>query len=201
MIEFLRTIYYWLVTGLVSVISLVFYPCRVYGKRNVPRKGGFILASNHESNIDPMLLPVVCPRQMRFMAKDSLFKDPVLGTLIRMGGGFPIKRGRADRGALNEFLNQLKRGYPVLIFPQGTRGGAKPQAGVGFLAIKSGRPVLPTYIDGTDQVLPKGTSFPQRHPVKVVFGKPLKFDPQEDPDVVAQKVMDAILALKPPTAA
>jgi 1-acyl-sn-glycerol-3-phosphate acyltransferase len=195
MIEFLRTIYYWLVTGFVAVISLVFYPCRVRGKRNVPRKGGFILASNHESNIDPMLLPVVCPRQMRFMAKDSLFKNPVLGTLIRMGGGFPVKRGRADRGALTEFLNQLELGYPVLIFPQGTRGGQKIQAGVGFLAVKSGKFVLPTYIEDTDKVLPPGKTFPARHPVKVVFGKPLKFGPDEDPQVVADKVMAAIISL------
>ena len=196
MIEFLRSIYYWLVTGLVSIVSLIFYPCRVYGRMNVPRKGGFILASNHESNIDPMLLPVVCPRQMRFMAKDSLFSNPVLGALIRTGGGFPIRRGRADRGALTEFLHQLDLGYPVLIFPQGTRGGEKPQAGVGFLAVKSGKAVLPTYIEGTDQVLPKGKSFPQRHPVKVIFGEPLSFGPNEEPDVVAQKVMAAIFALK-----
>jgi 1-acyl-sn-glycerol-3-phosphate acyltransferase len=192
MIEFLRTIYYWLVTGLVSVISLVFYPCRIVGRENVPAKGGFILASNHESNIDPMLLPVVCPRQMRFMAKDSLFKNPILGALIRTGGGFPIKRGRADRGALTEFLHQLKLGYPVLIFPQGTRGGEKIQAGVGFLAVKSGMPVLPTYIEGTDKALPPGKTFPTRYPVKVVFGKPLIFGPDDDPQIVADKIMAAI---------
>ena len=199
MIEFLRSIYYWLVTGLVSIVSLIFYPCQVYGRQNVPSKGGFILASNHESNIDPMLLPVVCPRQMRFMAKDSLFKNPVLGALIRTGGGFPIKRGRADRGALTEFLHQLELGYPVLIFPQGTRGGDKPQAGVGFLAVKSGKPVLPTYIEGTDQVLPKGQACPQRHAVKVNFGQPLMFGPHEEPDIVAKKVMAAIFALKNPS--
>ncbi len=196
MTEFLRSIYYWLVTGLVSVISLVFYPCRVVGRQNVPRKGGFILASNHESNIDPMLLPVVCPRQMRFMAKDSLFKNPVLGALIRTGGGFPVRRGRADRGALSEFLRQLESGYPVLIFPQGTRGGANVQAGVGFLAVKSGKPVLPTYIQDTDKALPPGKSFPTRHPVKVVFGKPMTFGPDEDPQAVAEKIMAAILAQK-----
>jgi 1-acyl-sn-glycerol-3-phosphate acyltransferase len=196
LVDLLRSIYYWLSTGLVSIVSMIFYPCHVIGRENVPSKGGFILASNHESNIDPMLLPVVCPRQMRFMAKDSLFKNPVLEWIIRTGGGFPIKRGRADRGALTEFLNQLDLGYPVLIFPQGTRGGEKPQAGVGFLAVKSGKPVLPTYIEGTDKVLPKGKSFPQRHPVKVVFGKPITFSPDEDPQIVADKVMTAIWALK-----
>ena len=195
MVEFLRTIYYWLVTGLVSVVSLIFYPCRVYGRKNVPSKGGFILASNHESNIDPILLPVVCPRQMRFMAKDSLFSNPVLGALIRCGGGFPIRRGKADRNALNEFLHQLELGYPVLIFPQGTRGGEKIQSGVGFLSVKSGKPVLPVYIEGTDQALPKGKVLPRRHPVRVVFGQPLVFGLQEAPEDVAEKVMAAILVL------
>lgn len=154
------------------------------------------MASNHESNIDPILLPVVCPRQMRFMAKDSLFKNFFLRALMRMGGGFPVKRGRLDRGALNEFLSQLQAGYPVLIFPQGTRGGEKAHAGVGFLAVKSGKPVLPVYIEGTVHVLPKGKPFPQRHPVKVVFGKPIIFSPDEFPEVVAEKVMAAIFALK-----
>jgi 1-acyl-sn-glycerol-3-phosphate acyltransferase len=196
MVEFLRSIYYWLATGLASLVSLSFYPCKVVGRENVPSKGGFILASNHESNIDPMLLPVVCPRQMRFMAKDSLFSNPVLGWIIRTGGGFPVKRGRPDKGAMDEFLRQLGLGYPVLIFPQGTRGGERPQAGVGFLAAKSGKPVLPTYIEGTDKVLAKGKALPQRHAVKVVFGKPITFGSDEAADVVAQKVMAAIWALK-----
>lgn len=195
MIEFLRSVYYWSCTGLVSILSLMFYPCTVRGRENVPARGGFILASNHESNIDPMLLPVVCPRQMRFMAKEELFKNPVLAAVIRTGGGFSIKRGAPDRGALSEFLHQLELGYPVLIFPQGTRGGEKIQAGVGFLAVKSGKPVLPAYIEGTDQVLPKGCSFPQRHAVRVTFGKPVTFGPDEKPDAAAEKVMAAIKAL------
>ncbi|MFH0754411.1 MAG: lysophospholipid acyltransferase family protein [Candidatus Omnitrophota bacterium] len=199
MLEFLKSIYYWFMTGVAAVISYVFYPCLVLGRKHVPRQGGFILASNHESNIDPILLPVACPRQMRFMAKDSLFSNPVLGAIIRTGGGFPVKRGRPDKGAMGEFLRQLDLGYPVLIFPQGTRGGTRPQAGVGFLAVKSGKPVLPAYIEGTDQVLAKGKFLPQRHPVKVVFGKPLYFASDESADDVAQKVMAAIVALKNPS--
>ncbi len=196
MIEFLRTLYYWTMTGLASLVSLIYYPCRVEGAENVPRSGGFILASNHISNIDPILLPVVCPRQMRFMAKDTLFSHPVLGALIRCGGGFPVRRGKADRNALAEFLRQLEQGYPVLIFPQGTRGGDKPQPGAGFLAVKSGKPVLPVYIEGTDKVLPRGKSFPQRYPVRVVFGSPLTFGSEDSPEGITEKVMAAIFALQ-----
>ncbi len=200
MISFLRSIYYWFCTFLVAIVSFIFYPCKVYGRENVPQKGGFILASNHESNIDPMLLPVACPRQMRFMAKEELFKNPILGAVIRTGGGFPIKRGSADRGALNQFLGQLRLGYPVLIFPQGTRGAQKPQAGVGFLAAVSGMPVVPVFIEGTDKVLPKGAKFPRRMPVSVTFGKPVTFSKDQAYDQIAKNVMDIIKTLKPASA-
>jgi 1-acyl-sn-glycerol-3-phosphate acyltransferase len=199
MIDFLRTIYYWFVVGLVAILSFLFYPCRVYGRENIPKKGGCIFASNHESNIDPMLLPTVSPRQMRFMAKEELFRNPVMGWVIRTGGGFPIRRSSADRSALNEFLHQLELGYPVLIFPQGTRGGTKIQGGVGFLAATSGVPVVPIFVQGTDKVLPKGAKFPKRTPVTVTFGKPFKMPSGMPSQEAAEKVMAAILALKPRT--
>ena len=196
MINFIRMIYYCLVTGLPALAGLLFYPCRAVGRENVPLTGGCIYASNHESNIDPVLLPVVSPRQMRFLAKDSLFKNPVVGALIRCGGGIPLKRASADRGALSEALSELKAGWPVLIFPQGTRGGVKVQSGVGFLAVKSGVPVVPIYIEDTDKVLPKGSSLLQRTPVKVTFGKPIKFTPDTEYAQAAEQIMQAILALK-----
>lgn len=197
MSEFFRTIYYWLAVGFVSLVSFIFYPCRTYGRENIPKTGGCILASNHESNIDPILLPVVCPRQMRFMAKDSLFRNPVLGALIRWGGGFPVRRSSADRAAMKEFLRQLKLGYAVLIFPQGTRGGSKVQVGVGFFAVSSGAPVVPVYIDGTEKVLPKGEKFPRRTPVTVTFGVPFSLPRDMPYEDAAEKVMEKINALAP----
>lgn len=195
MLELLKYVYYWLTTFLARVVSFCFFPCRVYGLENIPRKGGCIYASNHESNIDPVVLPVVSPRRMRFLAKDSLFAHPVLGCLIRFGGGIPLKRGVADRGALEQVLKSLKAGWPVLIFPQGTRGGEKAQAGVGFLAVKSGVPVVPIYIEGTDKVMPKGAKFPKRSPVKVVFGKPVVFPSDASSPEAAGQIMQAVLDL------
>ncbi|MBF0388035.1 MAG: 1-acyl-sn-glycerol-3-phosphate acyltransferase [Candidatus Omnitrophica bacterium] len=197
MLNILRFVYYWLATYFAGVVSFCFYPCRTYGRENIPKAGGCIYASNHESNIDPVLLPVVSPRRIRFLAKDSLFSHPVLGALIRFGGGIPLKRGSADRGALTEVLQSLKDGWPVLIFPQGTRGGEKPQAGVGFLAVKSGVPVVPIFIDGSAMVLPKGARFPKRTLVKVYFGKPLTFSPDVASADAAGQIMQAILACKP----
>jgi 1-acyl-sn-glycerol-3-phosphate acyltransferase len=196
MLELIRFLYYWGVTGLVCVVSLMFYPCRVKGLSHIPRKGGFILASNHESNIDPVLLPVVCPRRMRFLAKDSLFRNPVLGFLIRFGGGIPVRRASADRQALTSVLDQLEKGVPVLMFPQGTRGGERIQPGVAFLAIKSAKPVIPVYIEGTAKVLPKGARFPRRSGVRVVFGKPIFVPSSEKQDQAAKRIMEAVFALK-----
>ena len=195
MIDFLKFVYYWFTTGLAAVACFIFYPCRVYGRDNIPKKGGCIYASNHESNVDPVLLPVVSPRRMRFMAKEELFRNPVLGWMIRTGGGFPIRRSSADRGALNEFIHQLELGYPVLIFPQGTRGGTRIQAGVGFLAVTSGVPVVPVYIEGTAKVLPKGAKFPKRTSVSVTFGKPFTLPKDLPYAEAAQKVMEQINAL------
>lgn len=173
-----------------------FYPCRVIGRDRVPRQGGFILAGNHESNIDPVLLPVACPRRIRFMAKEELFRHPVLGALIRFGGGFPVRRTGADRRALAEFVRQMETGFPVLIFPQGTRGGERIQSGVGFLAVTSGKPVVPVFIHGSDRVLPKGRVWPRRSPVKVVFGRPLILAEDLSYAEAAAQVMAAIRELR-----
>jgi 1-acyl-sn-glycerol-3-phosphate acyltransferase len=194
-IEFFRSMYYWSVTGFAALACLFLFPCRVSGRENIPRKGGCIYASNHESNIDPILLPVVSPRQIRFLAKDSLFSHPVLGALIRLGGGIPLKRASADKGALKEALRQLELGWPILVFPQGTRGGTKPQPGVGFLAVKSGVPVVPVYIEGTARVLPKGSKIPRRTAVRVTFGKPVYFSAGTDSAVAADTIMKAIYSL------
>lgn len=197
MTSFLQAFYYWGMTALAAVVSFVFYPCVVIGRENIPAKGGFILASNHESNIDPILLPVACPRQMRFMAKEELFRNPLLAFLIRTGGGFPVRRGKVDRSALKEFLRQLQQGYPVLIFPQGTRGGVKVQPGAGFLALTSSMPVVPAYIEGTDKVLAKGAVLPRRTLVRVVFGEPFVLSKELSSQEASRQIMASISLLKP----
>lgn len=194
--KLLGIFYYWFCTGLVGILSFFFYPITVYGRENIPKKGGCIFASNHESNLDPMILPVASPRQMRFMAKESLFKG-ILGVIIRLGGGFPVRRGSADRKALSQFIEELKKGYPVLIFPQGTRGGTRIQPGVGFIAVNSGAPVVPIYIEGSDKALPPGARFPKRSPVRVYFGKPFVVAKDSAYPEAADQIMQSIRSLAP----
>ena len=105
--------------------------------------------------------------------------------------------------ALKEALKRLALGCPLLIFPQGGRDGSpeaaknggQPNAGIGFLAVKSGAPVIPVRLFGTDKVLPRGAKWFRRHPVKIVFGKPLRFSRSIPYPQVAEQIMTAVQEL------
>lgn len=191
----LSKLYYIFSCSLVRLISWIYFPVAVKGRENIPKDGAFILASNHISNLDPVVAAISCPRQVKFMAKDSLFKNPILGSIIRWGGGFPVKRGSADRQAMKTALTYLKNGWPLILFPQGTRYGKKAQPGVGFLIDKSEVPVVPVFIQDTDKALPKGGGFFKRHPVKISFGKPVVFSSHSDHQTLANEVKAAFESL------
>jgi 1-acyl-sn-glycerol-3-phosphate acyltransferase len=150
---------------------------QVEGKENIPRES-FILAANHMSYLDPIVLGLaVYPRKIYFMAKAELFKIPLFSWLISKLYAFPVKRGAFDRQAIELACLYLQKGKIVGMFPEGTRyrrnSLGRPQAGVGLLVIKTGVPVLPVGIVGTDKVLPAGKfglRFPQ---IKAVIGNPI----------------------------
>ena len=169
---------------------------QVKGRYNIPRKAPFILAANHLSNIDPVVLAAACPRMLNFLAKAELFEVPFFGSLIRALRAFPVKRNKADIGALKEGLKRLKK-QALLVFPEGTRAkdAKKAYGGVGFLALKSGVRVIPAKVYDTDKVLGPGSKFPKPHRITVTFGKPLKFDKKEKPLEIARRIIAAINAL------
>ncbi|MBR5313949.1 MAG: 1-acyl-sn-glycerol-3-phosphate acyltransferase [Clostridia bacterium] len=122
------------------------------GAENIPAEGPLLVCPNHLSNWDPIILGAACDRQIRFMAKASLFKIPLLNVLIKTLGAFPIQRGMADPGALKTAIKHLKDGDAVGVFPQGKRymnvepkdTGVKP--GIGMIAYRSKADVLPISI-------------------------------------------------------
>lgn len=195
MIDLFKYIYYWFVVFLVRIFCFIFCPIKVIGKENIPLHGGMIVAANHASNMDPPLLAVANPRRMKFMAKESLFSNPIFRWIMTTGGGFPVRRGATDKKAIKQFLDFLHDGWPVMIFPQGTRLGQKPQTGVGFLAVKSSAPVLPVYLSGTDQLLPKGRIFPKRCSITIIFGKPFTVASDMPYEQAAEMIMKEILDL------
>lgn len=156
--------------------SKILFPIKVSGKCNIPRRGGFILASNHLSFLDPVVLAVACPRRLNFMARYDLFSNPLFSWLIRSVGAFPVRRNSADRQALKEAMRRVKNGGALLLFPEGSRRSAQEQshdveAGIGFLASKLNVPVIPALIKGTDKAMPKGAKFIKPEKVHVYFGK------------------------------
>ena len=147
----------------------------VIGLENVPASP-CIVASNHRSNLDPPVLNAVFSEPLFFLAKEELFKPP-LGWILRHMRAIPVRRSASDIETLERVINILRKGCKVGIFPEGTRASPgeflKPKPGVGLLAVRSGFPVLPVYIHGTDEILPRGAIFPKfGTSVKVVIGKP-----------------------------
>jgi 1-acyl-sn-glycerol-3-phosphate acyltransferase len=163
----------------------------VSGIENIP-DSACILAMNHTSNYDPLLVGVHTPRKMHIMAKEELFANPLFSRLLHQLGAFPVKRGQGDVKSLKYTLQLLSEGKLFAIFIEGTRVPAgetlEPKKGIGFIVRKSGAPVIPTYIAGA-----KRGWFGQ---AEVIFGKPLTFSDDEDYEQIAAKVMEGIQGLK-----
>ena len=191
-------------------LFLVFFKCyldfKVVGRQNVPKEDAFIFVSNHSSYFDPILLGTSLYRSLYYMARENLFWKPLFGWVMRQVHAFPIRREGGDLGALRQALAILKDGKPLVIFPEGTRSKgralrtAKP--GVGFIVAKAGVPVVPAYIDGSLEALPKSLKTLKHHPVRVYIGEQIKFDfsggrnSKEAYRKISDEIMASIAALK-----
>lgn len=155
----------------------LFLGLRSFGRRNVPRTGGVILAVNHASYLDPVVVGCGLTRPVHFMARRTLFRWP-FGVLIRALNAFPVEQGRSDSKALREYIDRVKAGHAVLLFPEGTRtrdGRLGPiQPGVGMLATRTGAPIVPTYVRGTFRAWPRHRRLPSAAQVRMFFAPPLR---------------------------
>jgi 1-acyl-sn-glycerol-3-phosphate acyltransferase len=164
---------------------LAFRP-HVVGRENVPATGPFILASNHLSFIDSMVIPLMAPRKVGYLAKAEYFTTPGLRgwwtrVLFSALGALPVHRGthRAAQEALDTAMSVLEDGGGFGIYPEGTRSKdgklARGKTGVGWLALTAGCPVVPVGVTGTDKIQPIGANWPRPHRCTVTFGEPLTF--------------------------
>lgn len=167
----------------VALMRLLFR-LEVRGREHVPAAGPVLLVSNHVSVLDPPIVGGAAPRELYFLAKEELFRVPLLGSLIHALNARPVKRDGADGRALKTTLRLLREGGAVLVFPEGTRGVegrlAEGKPGVGMLAVMSGAPVVPVYVSGTGRALPPGRALPRPARVRVTFGPPLSFKAADD---------------------
>lgn len=192
---------YWTGFYICRFLSFFLFPFKVKGLENLPRGEGFVLASNHVSNIDPIVLGIVPRRRMYFFAKQELFKNPVIAWVLHRWNALPVDRGRADIWALKTSIGCLKKGFPLVFFPQGTRqrSGEKGKvfSGIGFLVNKAQVPVVPLFLEGSERVLPPGSKWFHRSLITVHIGKPIRFSTESTHEEIAQTVMAQISALNP----
>ncbi len=152
----------------------IFLRLKVYGTENIPKDGPLVIACNHISLLDPPVVGTAATRKVHFMAKQELFV-PVLGTIYKLLGAFPVRRGGADREAIKHGIDILKDRQVLAIFPEGTRSKTgklgKAQPGALMMASKAQATIVPACVMGTDYKR-QGRIWPK---VTVVFGKPIYF--------------------------
>jgi 1-acyl-sn-glycerol-3-phosphate acyltransferase len=180
---------------------------RVVGIENVPTSGPVVLAVNHIAWIDIPLASFAVPRVTHYMAKIELFNQPVLGGIVRWLGAFPVRRGEGDRESLRVAERLLAQGKILSIFPEGHRSGGHLIAahpGTSLIALRTGAPVVPVAISGTEHVFKRFRFGPWAPRVTVSYGKPFILEssgPRRTRDDLARNtdaIMYHIAELLPP---
>ena len=189
----------WLV---VSPLFHTYFRGHIHGDRDLPLFGKMIFVSNHASDFDPPLLANCIRRPIAFMAKEELFRIPILGTVIRLYGAYPVKRGQADRAAMRSALACLEEGRATGVFLDGTRRSDgrihNPKLGAALMAAKSQAPLIPVSLWGTHKILPKGTKLPRPVPLTIRIGEaiaPPKSSDRAELERVTNECAAAITAL------
>jgi 1-acyl-sn-glycerol-3-phosphate acyltransferase len=158
--------------------SLVYFRIRCHGRHNVPKTGGVLILANHQSHLDPPMVGMVIPRRVNYVARDTLFKNPIFAALINSLDAIPIDREGLGISGLKETMRRLKRGEMVLLFPEGTRSpdGEVHALKPGFSALvqRTGVPVLPVGIDGAFDAWPRRAKAPRPGPIHIVIGEPIR---------------------------
>ena len=168
-------LYYRFLRLLARGIHVLYFRGRVYGLANVPTSGGVMLACNHQSYLDPVLVTLALDREGHFMARDTLFHQPSFRRLIESLNAFPVKRGAADVGAVKEILRRLKSDKVVVVFPEGTRTNDGRIGAINanslLIAKRAGATIVPTVIDGAFDAWPRRRMLPAPSPIYVTYCK------------------------------
>src|SRR6478752_4669808 len=171
------------------VFTSVYFDLKVWGIEHVPRTGGVLLVSNHQSFLDPILLGVRLPRSLSYMARSELFEvNPVFTWLIRSLGAFPVRQAGSAAGAIKEAVERLQEGRALNIYPEGSRtetGEIGPmEKGVALVIRKAKVPVVPVAIDGSYEAWRKGTTVFRPHPIRLLYGPPMDLADKRPDEIV-----------------
>ena len=180
----------------------------------MPLEGGVILASNHASFLDPPLVGAGLRRGINYLARENLFRFPVVGWVLRQWQVVPVDRDGGGAAGLRAILDRLLAGGAIILFPEGTRtrdGKLQPaRSGIGLTVIKSTAPVVPVRVFGTFEAYGRHLRFPRPYRVAVKYGQPMRFEQlraeakvcskprlKEIYQQVADEIMAAIAKLEP----
>lgn len=181
--------FYQFAKGVVKGLLTPIYRFEAIGAENIPASGPVLICSNHIHNLDPISVGVTVKRDISFMAKEELFKVPVLKTVVKNLNAFPVKRGKGDREALRKGIQVLKEGKVLGLFPEGTRSKTgeigEGLAGAGFFALKTDALVVPCAIIGPYKAFRK---------IKVVYGKPIDFTDLRERKASAGEATELIMS-------
>lgn len=184
-----------------AALTLYFHG-RIFGVRRLPTTGGVLLASNHQSFFDPIAVTCALYRESNYLARDTLFRNPLFKRLIESLNTFPVKRGAADVGAVKEILRRLREGRVVLVFPEGTRtrDGSIGQINVNSMSLakRAAAAVSPVVIDGAFEAWPRNRLLPRPGTIYVTCCEPItpaqvsEWSAERIAEVVAEKMSTAL---------
>jgi 1-acyl-sn-glycerol-3-phosphate acyltransferase len=188
---------------IVRALAAFLAPWQLEGAEYIPRSGGYILVANHINWKDPPWIEFALGRAIRYMGKRELFETPIVGFLLRAIGAFPVRRGEADRGALQMALAVVAAGQPLGFFPEGHRSESgqliRGRPGVAYVAQHSGAAIIPLAVSGT-----RGARLGAfwRRDILLRVGEPFRARDlgvaPEDPQAVTDAIMRRVAALMPP---
>ncbi|MBP7461737.1 MAG: 1-acyl-sn-glycerol-3-phosphate acyltransferase [Candidatus Delongbacteria bacterium] len=181
-----------LTTGLILKVIL---GVKTYGEERIPSRGPFIIAANHNSFFDPPLIGSLFPLEMAFAAKKELFSIPIFGRFIAYLNSIPVDRNKMDLASMKAIIRSVTVDHKcLLIFPEGTRRkkNSSPQAkrGIGLIAHKTGVPIIPVYIHGTNRKL---KAIFRLAPCFLYYGEPFTPEFQNDDKESSLNVADQVL--------
>lgn len=192
---------YELCSNLARFTAMNAFDLQVFGRENIIEEGPAILASNHQSFLDPPLVGCNLHRQIHYLARKSLFDNPVLGKILPHLNVVGVDRDGADMSALKSVIRIIKSGGSTIVFPEGTRshdGSLLPaRAGLGLIIAKTLAPVVPVRIFGAYDAFPRSAKLLRIAPLTLVFGEPMHFakaDITGDPREVYQRLSDRVMA-------
>ncbi|MDQ3106621.1 MAG: 1-acyl-sn-glycerol-3-phosphate acyltransferase [Actinomycetota bacterium] len=178
-----QKVLYFVVRNAIVIFCRLVWRVTIDGREHIPATGPFILSPVHRSNIDTPLVATCSRRRVHYMGKQEMWKFKISAAFFTAMGGIPVNRGATDRDAMRKSIEVLQAGEPLVIFPEGTRRSGPVVEeifeGAAYVSTKTGAPIIPVGIGGSEPAMPKGAKFIKPVKCHLIIGPPLHPEPGE----------------------